>query len=163
MKFLKVITLVWVLIEIGKLINELLSDSDLKWDVLYVPDLMLTFYMFVIFNSLQFRFKGNLNANTGVGMSIMSDATALTHDSVWNILCTHFCQNNNYFNKLSISLVAETTNRRDENHTKINANLHNTNDWIVRYISIQISHRFLHSNFLSPFTPSIEFCIVSRK
>lgn len=82
MKFLKLITLVWVLIEIGKLINELLSDSDLKWDVLYVPDLMLTFYMFVIFNSLQFRFKGNLNANTGVGMSIMSDATALTHDSV---------------------------------------------------------------------------------
>lgn len=82
MKFLKIITLVWVFIEMGKLINELLHGSESMWDALYVPDLMITFYMFVIFNSLQLRFKGNLNANTGVGMSIMSDATALTHDSV---------------------------------------------------------------------------------
>lgn len=78
MKIFKIITFFWIFIEIGANIFNTMNGFEISQIYDFI-DLLSTMYMFVIFNSLQFKFKGGSNS---VIMNVMSETTILSQDSV---------------------------------------------------------------------------------
>lgn len=84
MKILKYTTLVPISIDLLKMIGSFISEyHSILSELFTVVEFIFIIYSFVIFNSLQYKFKENFNENL-VGLSMLTTETeTLDNENAW--------------------------------------------------------------------------------